>query len=69
MAGDESSPTDPVAALARLAAEAHAATPPPERRYQPAEMVPDRALGVLNGLLVLGLLLAVAISTYALLNL
>jgi hypothetical protein len=32
-------------------------------------MVPDRALGVLNGLLVLGLLMAVAISTYALLNL
>jgi hypothetical protein len=69
MAGDDPSPTDPVAAaFARLAAEAHAATPP-ETRYQPAGMAPDRALGVLNGLLVLGILLAVAISTYALLNL
>jgi hypothetical protein len=68
MTGDDPVPTDPVgAAFARLAAEAHAA--PPEARYQPAGTVPDRALGVLNGLLVLGILLAVIASTYALLSL
>jgi len=48
--------------------EAHAATPP-EARYQSAGTALDRALGMLNGLLVLGILLVVAISTYALLNL
>jgi hypothetical protein len=68
MAGDDPMPTDPVAAaFARLVAEAHAT--PPEARYQPARTRLDRALDVLNGLIVLGILLAIATSTYALLNL
>jgi hypothetical protein len=68
MAGDAPVPTDPVAAaFARLAAQAHAT--PPEARYQPVGTVPDRALDVLNGLIVLGILLAVSASAYALLSL
>jgi hypothetical protein len=55
-------PTDPVAAaFARLADEAHAA--------QPAGTRLDWALSVLDGMIVLGILLAVTMSTYALLNL
>jgi hypothetical protein len=62
MAGDDPVPTDPVAAaFARLADEAHAAQPVGTRL--------DQALSVLNGLIVLGILLAVAMSTCALLSL
>jgi hypothetical protein len=63
MAGDDPLQTDPVtAAFARPAAT------PVEARYQPAGKRPDQPFGVLNGLIMLGILLAVAISTYALLN-
>ena len=62
-------PTDPVAAaFARLAANARA-TSPLEARYQSVGTVLDRFLGALNGLIVLGILLAVALSTCALLAL
>jgi hypothetical protein len=61
MAGDDPVPTDPVAAaFARLAHEARAA--PPRKRL-------ERSLSVLNGLIVVGILLAVTMSTCALLNL
>ena len=63
MAGDDFSPIHPVAAaFARLAADAHAVTPP-EARYQPTGTRLDRWLEVLNGLIVLGMLLAVTTAT------
>ena len=69
MAGDDHSPTDPAAAaFARLAATMHAV--PLEAQHQPAGTRLIRSLGAIcNGLLVLGMLLALAVSTYALLGL
>ena len=69
MAGDDPLPTDPVAAaFARLAGGTQALTPP-ELQYHTGNRL-TWSLGVIcNGLIVLGILLAIAGSTYAFLNL
>ena len=67
MAGDDPSSTDPVtAAFAKVAAAARATTPL-EVQSHPSATQPGRLL--ITGLIVLAMLLALAVSTYALLNL
>ena len=65
MAGDDSEPTDPVAAAFARTAGGMRAVGPPELQYHTGDRLTRSLSAICNGLILLGILLAIAGTTYA----